>query len=342
MANVFTSIAVSPSGTTLLNALQVTTTAGNVLNEAVTLADANNGNNVGSVLASGAQLIEPGGANVQPVSGTVTANQATAANLNATVVGTVTANAGTGTLAVNLVQVAGAVPSATNPEFVRLTDGTTAITAAVSAWGVAPTGTQVQGVNNNLFIAGTLAVAGATGVQKVAISGNAGGQLDGSAGAATPARILQVGGAYVSTAPAPSTGQLEPFQLDSAGQLFVNHIRRSSLAAKATTIASSSAATTVVTAPGASIFADLVQLIITCTGTATNTAFTATLSDGTNSFVFDMNTGGTTTFTQGTVIDILFDPPLPATTAATAWTIQLSSAAVTVHITTNAILQKAA
>jgi hypothetical protein len=111
MAEVPSSIAISPSGTTLLNAMQVTTTAGSVLNEVVTLGDAFSGN-VGSVLASGAQLVEPGGANAQPVTGTffppvqtvtgtvaitsgstqtITAVQPTAANFNATVVGTVTA-----------------------------------------------------------------------------------------------------------------------------------------------------------------------------------------------------------------------------------------------------------
>lgn len=134
MAQIPVSIAVSPSGTTLLAAQQVTNTAATVVfNEVVTLGDAGSGN-VGSVLASGAQLIEPGGVNTQPVSGTffpatqtvtgtvaitststqtitavqptatnlsMTAVQPTAANLNATVVGTVTANAGTGTLAVS-------------------------------------------------------------------------------------------------------------------------------------------------------------------------------------------------------------------------------------------------
>jgi len=70
MPNVFTSIAISPSGSTLLNALQVTTSAGTVLNEAVTEVDASNPANVGSVLASGARLVEPGGVNSQPVTGT--------------------------------------------------------------------------------------------------------------------------------------------------------------------------------------------------------------------------------------------------------------------------------
>jgi len=104
MANIFSDIAVSPSGTTLLNAVVVTTTAGTVLNEVVTLGDASNPANVGSVLASGAMVVASDGVVVFPVSGTVTANQATAANLNATVVGTVTANAGTGTLSTNIAQ----------------------------------------------------------------------------------------------------------------------------------------------------------------------------------------------------------------------------------------------
>lgn len=351
MANVFTSIAVSPSGTTLLNALQVTTTAGNVLNEAITLADANNGNNVGSVLASGAILVASDGVVVFPVSGTVTAVQATAANLKATVLlqdgsaNALTSNQTTQSRSLdqNLVSVLGATMSKTNPAFVALTDGTNVITAAISAWGVAPTGTEVQGVNSNVFIAGAIAVASAAGVQKVGISsGSTGGTMDAAPAGAQPARYLGVSGTYNTSATAPANGQIEPLQLDSGANLFVNHIRRSMLAAKATTIASSSGATTVVTAPGANVFADLVLLVITCTGTATNTASTATLSDGTASYIFDLNTGGTTTFTQGSLINIIFDPPLPATSSATAWTIALSSAAITVHITTNAILQKAA
>lgn len=50
-------------------------------------------------------------------------------------------------LDVNLLGVAGAVFSATNPLFGRLTDGTTAMTADLSAYGTAPTGTEAPGVN---------------------------------------------------------------------------------------------------------------------------------------------------------------------------------------------------
>jgi hypothetical protein len=54
----------------------------------------------------------------------------------------------TGVLDVNLVGTLGATNSATNGAFSRLTDNTTAITAAVSALGTAPTGTDVMAVNN--------------------------------------------------------------------------------------------------------------------------------------------------------------------------------------------------
>jgi hypothetical protein len=50
-------------------------------------------------------------------------------------------------LDVNLLGVAGSLFSATNPLFTRPTDGTTAISNCVSAYGTAPTGTECEGVN---------------------------------------------------------------------------------------------------------------------------------------------------------------------------------------------------
>jgi hypothetical protein len=99
MAEIPTSIAISPSGTTLLNAMQVTTTAGVVLNEVVTLGD-NASGQVATVLASGALLVESGGVNVQPVSGTLTVVQPTATALNVTVGNFPAAQTVTGTVAI--------------------------------------------------------------------------------------------------------------------------------------------------------------------------------------------------------------------------------------------------
>jgi len=57
----------------------------------------------------------------------------------------------TGTVDVNLVGALGSTMSATHPIFSNITDGTTALSAAVSAWGTAPTGTEVLGVNAKEF-----------------------------------------------------------------------------------------------------------------------------------------------------------------------------------------------
>jgi hypothetical protein len=129
-------------------------------------------------------------------------------------------------------------------------------------------------------------------------------------------------------------------QSDYEGSIFVKPYRRSETVAQATTIASSAAATTVLAAQAAGIFADISTLVITATAAlTTDLQFTATLSDGTASYIFDMETG--TIATPASPLVISFNPPLSATTAATAWTIALSVATVTVHITVGAVLQKA-
>ena len=70
--------------------------------------------------------------------------------------------------------------------------------------------------------------------------------------------------------------------------------------------------------------------------------FTLTLSDGTATYVWDMETGAlATSSADGTLLNLAFNPPLPATTAATAWTIATNVATVTVHAVAVAVLQKA-
>lgn len=54
--------------------------------------------------------------------------------------------------------------------------------------------------------------------------GNVGGVFDTTPGATAPANALFVGGVYNTSAPTPSTGQMEPFQLDSAANLKVSCI----------------------------------------------------------------------------------------------------------------------
>jgi hypothetical protein len=199
-------------------------------------------------------------------------------------------------------------------------------------------------VDTNLAgIVGTTAVTSAAGVQKVGISGATAVALDGTAAAGTsPTNGLLVLAENVTTAPSLTTGQSVALQCDYEGSVFVKPYRRGQTVAKATTI-SSTTATTIVTAPGAGIFADLSSLVITVTPQAsTGESFTVTVSDGTNSYIYDLFTGVTATLAP-TSIQMTFDPPIPATTAATAWTATASSVTTqpTYHVTTVAVLQKA-
>jgi hypothetical protein len=198
-------------------------------------------------------------------------------------------------------------------------------------------------VNTDLqAVAGTAVVTAAAGVQKVGIVGNTGAVLDAVITAATaPANGQATLGVYNSTAPALTTGQSVAVQLNSAGDLFVKPYRRSETAPKATTI-SNTTATTVVSAPAAGFFADISNLVITPTpAPSIALAFTATLSDGTNSYIFDLDTGVVANTGGSNALALLFNPPLKATTAATAWTLALSATTITVHVTTNAVLQTA-
>ena len=139
-----------------------------------------------------------------------------------------------------------------------------------------------------------------------------------------------------TTAPSLTTGQTASLQSDYEGSLFVKPYRRGQTVAQGTTCTTTTA-TTVLAAQAAGIFADIATLIITVTGAAA-AAFTVTLSDGTNSYVFDVNTGTATT--TGAMIFLNSSIPLPATTAATAWTLAMS-VAHTVHVVVVAALQKA-
>jgi hypothetical protein len=147
-----------------------------------------------------------------------------------------------------------------------------------------------------------------------------------------------------TSAPSLGTGQTAPLQLDYGADLFVKPYRRSLTAAKATTIAASTSAMTILPAQASGIFCDLASLSITSTPTTTaGLIFTVTISDGTNSYIYDMMVGSNTTDAQlGTVLHFTFNPPLPASSAATAWTQTNSvSTGVTTHTTAVCVLQKA-
>ncbi len=225
----------------------------------------------------------------------------------------------------------------------NLTQWASTVLGTPTAFGTTPGAVVAGSVNSSLFIGTVAAVAAAAGVQKVGITGNSGASLDTSSGVGAPTNFISVGGTYGSTAPLFFTnGSAARLQQDSAGDVFVRPYRRSQVVRQATTISNSSGSTTVLAAQAASVFADISNLIITVTpGATTDLAFTATLSDGTVSYIFDMDTGALlTSVASPSQINVNFNPPLPATTAATAWTIALSAALSTspVHITVVAVI----
>jgi hypothetical protein len=113
--------------------------------------------------------------------------------------------------------------TASNTFFTNISDGTHALSAAVSAWGTAPTGTEVLGINADLFINGVVASAAASGVQKVGIVGNAGAVFDaaGQNASSAPNEVL-VGAQYNSSPTSITSGNMSPLQMDSTGHLLVN------------------------------------------------------------------------------------------------------------------------
>lgn len=96
-----------------------------------------------------------------------------------------------GNLGIDIERVLGAAISKTNPAFFNIADGTNQLTAALSAWGTAPTGTFVMGVNADQFISGVIqgndGTAGFAGV---------GGHFADNGVAAATNRIPTLAGIY--------------------------------------------------------------------------------------------------------------------------------------------------
>lgn len=171
------------------------TVSGNTVEaEAVVLVRSSDNTEIGT---SGQALrIDPTGTTVQPVSGTVTATQATGTNLHMvidsgtlTTVSTVTA----------VTAITNALPAGTNVIGHVITDSgsTTAVTGSVTV--VQATGTNLHVVVDSGTISAVTAITNAlpTGsniIGKVDILGSLGVALDAVLGATKPANVLQVGG----------------------------------------------------------------------------------------------------------------------------------------------------
>ena len=149
---------------------------------------------------------------------------------------------------------------------------------------------------------------------------NSGGTLVGVS-SANPLPAINYGTARTTNPSAVSDGQVSNIMTDKMGrQVVVQGHTRELVGKQATTITSSTAATTVVTAGGASVFTDISSLTVT---NSSATATTITLSDGTTPFVYNCPANGGFT--------IQFNPPVPATTANTAWTLQCGTSVASVY-----------
>jgi hypothetical protein len=165
-------------------------------------------------------------------------------------------------------------------------------------------------------------------------------------GSLVPANNLIVSGGvatYSSTAPTPTSGSGVPIQSDAYGSTFIKPYRRSQTAVGFGTFTSATA-TTLLAAQAAGVYADLGSITLTFgEGATANVYYSVTLSDGTNSYKFNAFSFDVTTAAPLAPVSVNFDPPIPATNAATAWTIALSSATdtPTVDVIATFVLQKA-
>jgi hypothetical protein len=141
-------------------------------------------------------------------------------------------------------------------------------------------------------------------------------------GATTASQPVRIGGTVATTNPTAQADTAVQYALmDKMGRLVVvqGHVRNL-VAKQATTLTSTVAATTVVTAGGASVFTDITSITVTnSSATATN----VTLTDGTTAFIYYLPGAG------GFVSN--FNPPLIGTTANTAWTLQCSVSVASVY-----------
>ncbi len=108
----------------------------------------------------------------------------------------------------------GAAVSKTNPIMTTISDGTNQITSAISAYGTAPTGTEVMGVNAYITNTPTVNQGTSPWLTKDAADGSVTG---GTAGTFS----MLAGGQYNSTLPTLTTGQQSAIQLNSSGEVIV-------------------------------------------------------------------------------------------------------------------------
>lgn len=179
--------------------------------------------------------------------------------------------------------------------------------------------TQASGpwTSNLTQVGGTTVGTAASGVQQVGITGHAAASVDSPTASSVPANALYHGVRAATAYPTAVTdGQMVGAMGDKAGrQVVVTSAPRDLTSGFVLQTTDASSHTLI--AAAASTFADISLLVIT---NETATATVVSLGDGTATYKYAIASNG------GAVVP--FNPPLPATSANTAWTVT-SSAVVT-------------
>ncbi len=168
--------------------------------------------------------------------------------------------------------------------------------------------------------------ASGVGIPRVTVSNDSALASTIATGSAVPASgdfvVVRAATANPSNA---TGGNAVGLMADKVGRLVVTegHVR-DLVAVQSTTISASAAETTIVSAVGAGVFADLTGLVITNSGTAVCTWTLKDSTAGTTRGIFDMSA------TQGAnPLVLTFNPPLPQATANNNWTLTCSTATST-------------
>lgn len=146
-----------------------------------------------------------------------------------------------------------------------------------------------------------------------------------STGSAVPAKAMYGGANAITALPTAATaGNLEGISADKFGRQIVLPVTVRDLVGIQPTTISTTTPTTIVTAAGSGVFADLLSLIISNTSASTNTR--VDISDGTVTFSLQ-SIGG------APPVGIPYmGTPIPATTANTAWTATLATATTDIRV----------
>jgi hypothetical protein len=177
---------------------------------------------------------------------------------------------------------------------------------------------------NNAQVGGSAITTAAAGVQKVGVVGNAGAIFDAATGAAVPANGLLVGVRAATANPANATGgNLVAPMGDKAGRVVIVNGQVRELVSSQQANVAVNTETTVVTAGGAGVFNDLVQIVITTAGAAAQTITIKDGTAGTTKFVLNYPNAA---IAPGTPLILHFDPPVPQAAANANWTVTQSLA----------------